>query len=235
MCVEHGGASKLLKEVAQAGPEQLPDLEQKAVKAANQAQSQVNQAEAVSRMVRDQMLQNKDAISACIAQAGRAAAEKAESVSSVLLAWGYGPDSHEPEQRAADMELVARVNQSSVLMEVARYLGRLKELMDGKRKNGYAYGRGEKYTLELGGDINRAIASEFAMLATPGRRCRFSCGNSRERVSSSISAGSPSAKGAATLSVCWTSLLPQRAKRPGARRWPWHCWTLPCGTSADFP
>lgn len=158
---------KLLKEVAQAGPEQLPDLEQKAVKAANQAQSQVNQAEAVSRMVRDQMLQNKDAISACIAQAGRAAAEKAESVSSVLLAWGYGPDSHEPEQRAADMELVARVNQSSVLMEVARYLGRLKELMDGKRKNGYAYGRGEKYTLALGGDINRAIASEFAMLATP--------------------------------------------------------------------
>ena len=47
------------------------------------------------------------------------------------------------------------------------YLGRLKELMDGKRKNGYAYGRGEKYSLELGGDINRAIASEFAMLAAP--------------------------------------------------------------------
>ena len=29
------------------------------------------------------------------------------------------------------------------------------------------YGRGEKYSLELGGDINRAIASEFAMLAAP--------------------------------------------------------------------
>lgn len=56
---------------------------------------------------------------------------------------------------------------SPTLMEVARYLGRLKELMDGKRKNGYAYGRGEKYSLELGGDINRAIASEFAMLAAP--------------------------------------------------------------------
>ena len=39
--------------------------------------------------------------------------------------------------------------------------------MDGKRKNGYAYGRGEKYSLELGGDINRAIASEFARLAAP--------------------------------------------------------------------
>lgn len=157
----------LMNQIAQAGPGQLSELEKQAVKAANQAQSQVNQTEAVDRMVRDQMIQNKEAVSGCIAQAVRAAAQKAESVSSALLAWGYGPDSHEPEQRAADMELVARVSQSSVLMEVARYLGRLKELMDGKRKNGYAYGRGEKYTLELGGDINRAIASEFAMLATP--------------------------------------------------------------------
>ena len=100
-------------------------------------------------------------------QAVQAAAEKAESVSSALLAWGYGPDSNDPERRAADLELAARVGKSPTLMEVARHLGRLKELMDGKRKNGYAYGRGEKYSLELGGDINRAIASEFAMLAAP--------------------------------------------------------------------
>ena len=86
-------------------------------------------------------------------QAVRAAAQKAESVSSALLAWGYGPDSNDPERRAADLELAARVGKSPTLMEVARYLGRLKELMDGKRKNGYAYGRGEKYSLELGGDI----------------------------------------------------------------------------------
>lgn len=158
---------KLMKQIAQAGPEQLPELEKQAVKAANQAQSQVNQTEAVGHMVRDQMLQNKEAVSGCFAQAVRAAAQKAESVSSALLAWGYGPDSNDPERRAADLELAARVGKSPTLMEVARYLGRLKELMDGKRKNGYAYGRGEKYSLELGGDINRAIASEFAMLAAP--------------------------------------------------------------------
>ena len=51
-------------------------------------------------------------------------------------------------------------------MEVARYLGRLKELINGKRKNGYTYGRGEKYSIELGGDINRVLGSEFAMLST---------------------------------------------------------------------
>lgn len=81
---------KLMKQIAQAGPEQLPELEKQAVKAANQAQSQVNQTEAVGHMVRDQMLQNKEAVSGCFAQAVRAAAQKAESVSSALLAWGYG-------------------------------------------------------------------------------------------------------------------------------------------------
>ena len=158
---------KLMKQIAEAGPEQAQALEKQVVKAANQAQSQTNQVEAVARMVRDQMLQNKDAISACIAQAGKAAAQKAESVSAALAAWGYGPDSNDPEHRKADLELAARVGQSKTLLEVARHLGRLKELMDGKRKNGYAYGRGEKYSLELGGDVNRAIASEFAMLAAP--------------------------------------------------------------------
>lgn len=158
---------KLMEQAKEIGPEMLPNLESRIVQAANHAQSQVNQAEAVGRMVRDQMLKNKTAISDIIAEAGKAAAEKAECVSNTLAAWGYGPDSNKPEQRAADMELVTRVSRSKTLMDVARHLGRLRELMDGKRKNGYTYGRGEKYSLELGGNINRAIASEFAMLASP--------------------------------------------------------------------
>ncbi len=61
---------KLMKQIAQAGPEQLPELEKQAVKAANQAQSQVNQTEAVGHMVRDQMLQNKEAVSGCFCTGG---------------------------------------------------------------------------------------------------------------------------------------------------------------------
>lgn len=67
----------------------------------------------------------------------------------------------------ADRKLVERISQSAALTKIARYLGRLKELINGKRKNGYTYGRGEKYSLELGGDINRALGSEFAALAMP--------------------------------------------------------------------
>ena len=118
-------------------------------------------------MVQNNALKNKDGIAALIAQAGKAAAQKAESTASALMAWGDGPDSGDPKKMDADRELMKRVCRSKVLMETARYLGRLKEMIQAKRKSGYAYGRGEKYSVELGGDINRALGSEFAMLAAP--------------------------------------------------------------------
>ena len=156
---------RLLKELETSGPS--PELEKTALAAANRAQSQVNQANAVGRMVRDNAIKNKDSITALIAQAGKAAAEKAESTAAAIMSWGYGPDSSDPAKMESDRKLVERVCQSKTLMEVARHLGRLKELINGKRRNGYAYGRGEKYSIELGGDINRALGSEFAMLAAP--------------------------------------------------------------------
>lgn len=154
---------RLLEQLEQAGSN--PELEKQVLAAANKAQSQVNQADAVGRMVQSSALKNKDGIAALIAQAGKAAAQKAESTAAAIMAWGYGPDHNDPLKMEADKELVERVCQNKTLMEVARHLGRLKELINGKRKNGYAYGRGEKYSIELGGDINRALGSEFATLA----------------------------------------------------------------------
>lgn len=156
---------QLLEQIEKSGLS--PDLEKQTLTAANRAQSQANQADAVGRIVRDNTLKNKEGIAALIAQAGKAAAEKAESTAAALMAWGYGPDSSDSGIMEADKRLVERVSQSKTLMEVARHLGRLKELISGKRKNGYTYGRGEKYSLELGGDINRALGSEFAALAAP--------------------------------------------------------------------
>ena len=117
--------------------------------------------------LQDSIMQNREEISVQISQATHAAAQRADEANSALMAWGSGPDSSDPQQLAADMDLVSRVRQSKTLLEIGRYLGRLKELLAGKRKNGYTYGRGEKYTLELGGDINRALSSEFALLALP--------------------------------------------------------------------
>lgn len=59
------------------------------------------------------------------------------------------------------------MRESTALRDISKYLGRFREMLAQKKQNGYAYGRGEKYSLELGGDLSRALTSELAMLATP--------------------------------------------------------------------
>ena len=51
--------------------------------------------------------------------------------------------------------------------DIPAYLGRFREIFAQGKRNGYAYGRGEKYALELGNDLSRALTSELAMLAVP--------------------------------------------------------------------
>lgn len=148
---------------------QPPDarLEARIVTAANRAQSQVEQSAAVARITRDSAVKNKEAIALLIGAGAKAAAEKAGDISALLSAWGSGSEPANPQELAADMALIERLRQDSVLLETARYLGRLKELIRGRRKNSYIYGRGETYSLELGGDLSRALGSEFALLAVP--------------------------------------------------------------------
>ncbi len=59
------------------------------------------------------------------------------------------------------------MRQSPVLRDISRYLGRFREIFAQGKRNGYAYSRGEKYSLELGRDLSRALTSELAMLASP--------------------------------------------------------------------
>ena len=185
---EHGGASKTDEANRTGRPEQLPELEKQAVKAANQAQSQVNQTEAVGHMVRDQMLQNKEPSPAVLHRRYGRRHRKPKAFRRRF--WpGLRPDSNDPERRAADLELAARVGKSPTLMEVARYLGRLKELMDGKRKNGYAYAAARSTAWSWAATSTGPLPRSSPCLPRR-RRCRFSCASSSERHSSSTSAGS---------------------------------------------
>ena len=60
-------------------------LEAQIVAAANQAQSQANQAAAVARIRHDNAVKNKNAISMLVGMAANAAAEKAKDTASILL------------------------------------------------------------------------------------------------------------------------------------------------------
>ena len=135
------------------------------VKAANDAESKRRQADAVNKLVDAGLAQNQAEAGALIARAVSAAAERAEEVQTILGAWSDAPgDMRKTDANAA---LLERVRDSKTLRDISRYLGRFREIFAQGKRNGYAYGRGEKYALELGNDLSRALTSELAMLAVP--------------------------------------------------------------------
>ncbi len=141
------------------------ELEGTVIKAANQAESKRRQVEAVGKMIDASTAGNQDMISAVISQAVQAAAEKAEEVQAIIGAWSDEPGNLEKNE--VNEELLAQVRKSDVLKNVARYLGRFREIFAQGKRNSYVYGRGEKYSLELGNDLSKALTSELAMLASP--------------------------------------------------------------------
>mgnify|MGYP004703380043 CR=1 FL=1 len=144
---------------------QNPTLEQAVIDAANQAESKTRQVEAVAKMVDITARQNKATISESVTVAVGAAAEKAKEVQMILGAWS--DDAGNMEKNAMNAELLQKVRQNPALLEISKHLGRFREIFAQGKRNGYAYGRGETYALELGNDLSRAIGSEFAMLASP--------------------------------------------------------------------
>lgn len=140
-------------------------LEQSIVDAANQVDSKHRQVEAVGKMIDAKAAKNKDDLTASVAQVVRVAVEKAEEVQNIIGAWSDEPGKLEKNEINAG--LLDLVRQSDVLKQISKYLGRFREIFAQGKRNGYAYGRGEKYSLELGNNLSRALTSELAMLALP--------------------------------------------------------------------
>jgi len=154
-----------LLERLRASGERNATMEQAAVDAANLAESKRQQVEVVSKLVDAAGAQQREDISAILSRSTRAAAEKAEEVQSIIGAWSNEPGNM--ERSSVNAALLEHVRSDPTLREISRYLGRFREIFAQGKKNGYAYGRGEKYSLELGNDLSRAITSELAMLAAP--------------------------------------------------------------------
>ena len=100
-----------------------------------------------------------------------AALEAAHQTSTILQAWGDG--SGEMKNTPANRELLNYVRNSEMLQKIASYLGRYREILAAKRQNSFAYGRGEKYDIGFGSDINSCLASELALLGAPETEVLF--------------------------------------------------------------
>ncbi len=159
-----GELAALLERMRQC-KERNETLEKSVIDAANTAESKRRQVEAVGKLIDAGAVRGKDAVGALVGRAVSAAAEKAEEVRSILAAWGDGPGSMEKSE--VNTQLLALVRKSGPLRDISNYLGRFRDIFAQGKRNGYAYGRGEKYSLELGNDLSRAISSELSLLATP--------------------------------------------------------------------
>ena len=148
----------------QAAKERNPTLEQEIIQTANRLESKHQQMEAVTKLIDTSSAQHKAEISAAISAATKAASGKAEEVQNIIGAWSDDPANL--ERNPVNTALLEKVRSSETLQMVAKYLGRFREIIVQGQRNGYAYGRGEKYSLELGNDLSRALSSEFAMLAS---------------------------------------------------------------------
>lgn len=140
-------------------------LERAIVEAANAAEGKRRQVEAVGKKIDADAARNREAVAMLVAQAVTSATEKAQEVQNVIAAWSDDPGNM--EKSAVNRKMLDTVRESAVLRRVADYLGRFREIFAQGKRNGYAYGRGEKYSLELGRDLSRAISSELVMLASP--------------------------------------------------------------------
>ena len=154
-----------LAERMQRCKERDPQLEQSVVEAANRADSKQRQVEAVGKMIDAKAAKNKDDLTVSVAQAVSAAVEKAEEVQNIIGAWSDEPG--KLEKNEVNTGLLDLVRKSDVLKNISKYLGRFREIFAQGKRNGYAYGRGEKYSLELGNNLSRVLTSELAMLASP--------------------------------------------------------------------
>lgn len=120
-----------------------------------------HQIERLSRTVIRSIRKNKGVIQSAVTSA----TEQAQEVSDIIKSWGNGDSS--PEAIKQNTELLRRVQSSAKLREIAKYLGKYREILDNARKSSFTYGRGDKYDIVLGNDFTRAVSSEYAYLALP--------------------------------------------------------------------
>lgn len=128
--------SELMEQLDGFGPD-VPSLNRDVIKAANEAESKHRQAEAVAKLIDNSAMQSKAAVSGIVRHALSAASEKAEEVQSIIGAWSNEPGNLQrtPENKA----LLERVRASDILRDIAKYLGRFREIFAQGKRNGYAH------------------------------------------------------------------------------------------------
>lgn len=154
--------SELLAELKQKLQSQSVS-EKKTVSIANKLESKREQYSYLEKQADRAANMNRRKIQEAVAVALSKAVDSAETVKFVILSWGNYNDNMPKNE--VNKKLIERVSKSEKLMYVAKFLGKYKDIYFGKNKNGYVFGRGEKYDITMGNNISKALTSELSLLS----------------------------------------------------------------------
>lgn len=160
-CCLHAKLHDYLSKV-QTNSAKLPET----LRTAEQFASVTEQIGVVQKMLSDalrtQMSQERTVLQA-VMQSGL---ETAQTAAHASACWGIG-DGTGKEKAQQNKELLQELKDNTYLQDVTRQLGRMKEVLSTLRKNAYAHGRGEKFSLTRGRDLQNLLSGELALLASP--------------------------------------------------------------------
>ena len=160
-CCLHAKLHDYLNEV-QKNNAKLPETLRTAEQFASVTEQLGVVQEMLSDALRTQLSQEKTAMQA-VMQGGL---ETAQTAAYASACWGTG-DSTGNEKAQQNKELLQKLKDNTYLQDITRQLGRMKEVLSALRKNAYAHGRGEKFSLTRGRDLQNLLSGELALLASP--------------------------------------------------------------------
>ena len=158
--------------------ESNPDADKKTLCMANELASKTRQIDYLERQVERNLTSNT--ASGIIHKAAAMAADTAQEAETVISSWG--DDEGTPEANEVNTSLLSRIKNSQKLKGIVKQLGRMTEIFQAAKRNAFAYGRGDKYDIQLGGDYSRALTSEYALLAHPTTAVLFALKAMRKKL-----------------------------------------------------
>lgn len=161
----HDAANAKLHDLVQQAQTDPPQTSA-ALQTASEVASTAEQIRVVTGMIQARMQKRSAEIAHVICDAVRCSLEAAMLAKCVTQCWGDESRSA-PQQTEYNQVLLDRVRNNPMLQGITRQLGRMKEMLSNLRKNDYAHGRGEKYTVTRGRDMKNLLSGELALMASP--------------------------------------------------------------------
>ena len=133
---------------------------------AEQLASVAEQIGVVRTMLSDTLRKQLSQEEAALQTAAQESLETAQTAAYASACWSseFGSGTEKAQQ---NQELLRKLKENDYLRDITRQLGRMKEVLSALRKNGYAHGRGEKFSLTRGRDLRNLLSGELALLASP--------------------------------------------------------------------